>query len=274
MTFKTLLVHLDSLESGEQRLRYAAELAGMFGASVTALYVDNWALWVAASAYGPEFTPAIIDTQRAAADARLLQAKARFERVANESAVVLHWINEEGDTAEKIRAHAAYADLVVVGGCGENDGGEAGVNDRIILGSGRPVLLLPSDVAGVCLKKIVVGWDGSREAARVLSDALPLLQRAGQVSVVTVVSPADAEQRLGDLQKVSAYLRAQGIVAETSLVEVGKSNGESLLAEVERAGADLLLIGGYGHSRWREIFLGGCTRHVLRNAELPVLISH
>lgn len=176
---------------------------------------------------------------------------------------------------------ARAADLVVVAGGGA-DNGEAKITHAyfasLLLESGRPVLVVPPhcDVA-LPPRHVVVGWRPSREATRALHDGLPLLLSAETVDVV-MVEPAGAEpDEEEDLpgMDVVAHLARHGIAANRVVREpLGRSVGSVLLEHAQQSQAQLIIAGGYGHSRLREWAMGGVTRELLNNATLPVLYSH
>lgn len=275
MPVKKLLVHVDHLEAGERRLRTAASIAQLFGASVSALYVDGWVLWASASLYGPEITPALIENQKTVSESQQSQAKENFGRVAAGTRVPMTWLIDEGDPAGRICANARASDLVVMGVV---SGEYPGLLDQVVLGAGRPVLLLPDhpsspDASVFGCKRILVGWNASREAARAMQDALPFLHKAEAITLATVILETEEPEGMSLL---SQYLEAHGLVAETEVIRSAHSrnSGEILLETAASKSVDLLVMGAYGHSRWREIVLGGSTRHVLKHAQLPVLMSH
>jgi nucleotide-binding universal stress UspA family protein len=117
----------------------------------------------------------------------------------------------------------------------------------------------------------MVAWKNAREAARATAAALPLLRSAGRVEVF---SCGDDRATAADAQPLVEYLAWHGIAARPHEAPLQTSIGATLLAAAKHAGATMLVLGGYGHSRWRELVLGGVTRHVLANAEIPVLMSH
>jgi nucleotide-binding universal stress UspA family protein len=136
------------------------------------------------------------------------------------------------------------------------------------------LLLPPNDGTAPLFDAIAIGWDGSRAAARALADALPVCALANTVELVTITGEKDLEGGVAwsDMRR---HLATHGI--EARIVEVpaqGLDAGSALLRHCEGAGADLLVIGAYGHSRLREFALGGATRSVLADAALPVLLSH
>ena len=132
-------------------------------------------------------------------------------------------------------------------------------------------------------KFVTVGWNGGREATRAVHDALPVLQRAKKVSI-TCIDPTDGVWAPqgdwaphGDVPgaDIAHWLARQGVTVEAqSVASAGNSKGDTLLEWAKGQGSDLIVVGGYGHSRVRELLLGGVTRHLLRNAIIPVLMSH
>jgi nucleotide-binding universal stress UspA family protein len=157
----------------------------------------------------------------------------------------------------------------------ETDGFNRSCVQATLFGSGRPVVLLPSQRRRLqALDRIMLAWDYSREAARALADAMPLLGRAREVRVVTVLGEkhVNSHATRGDLEKL---LCAHGLRYSLSNVALdGDDIGPFLMDQAVAADADLLVMGGYGHTRLREFVLGGATRGVLREPLLPVFLSH
>src|SRR5215471_6305021 len=143
--------------------------------------------------------------------------------------------------------------------------------------SGRPILVVPyvgnfADLG----RRVVIGWNASREAARAVNDAMPLLTSAETVTVLTI-DPREGPRAHGELPgaDISLHLARHGVKAEIErTVSADLPVGEVLLSRVADLGADLLVMGAYGHSRARELLLGGATRSLLRSMTLPVLMSH
>lgn len=154
----------------------------------------------------------------------------------------------------------------------EGDEGCAELVQALVFEAGRPVLVLPAEGGEeLRLDKIVVGWDFSRAAARAVADALPLLRRAVDVRIVTVSNDKQLPENVTAPELIE-HLARNGVDARFDLVERGGSVGEALDKASE--GADLLVIGAFGHSRLRDFFLGGATRHMLRKPLLPIFMSH
>lgn len=153
--------------------------------------------------------------------------------------------------------------------------GQSEVVTRAVFDSGRPVLAYRSgDLPKAKLGTIVVAWDGSRSAARALSDALPILARAEKVRVLTVVNEKPAAVA-GLAAEAVRHLRTHAIEAVIDEVDgIGAPIGDSLDAYLARTSCDLLVMGGYGHSRAREFILGGATEHMLHDPKVPLLLAH
>jgi nucleotide-binding universal stress UspA family protein len=157
----------------------------------------------------------------------------------------------------------------------ESDGLFPSGVQAVLFGSGRPVMLLPSHRKPLqWLDRVVVAWDWSREAARALAAALPLIALAKDVRVVTVFGEKHIETTSvrADLEK---YLSAHQVKYSLEQVELeGRSIGEALVGCADRTNADLVVMGAYGHGRVREFVLGGATREILRDPPLPVFLGH
>lgn len=175
--------------------------------------------------------------------------------------------------------HGRYADLCVFGGplADDRTARFAVGFDALLMHSGRPVLLVPEKVkAMVPPRRVVLAWQPRREASRALHDALPWLPRDARVDVV-VVDPEPTALGHGEAPgaDIARHLARHGCHAQVAVVERGvRSTGEAILDHARECVADLLVMGGFSHSRWREQVFGGVTRTVLQGARLPVLFSH
>ena len=174
--------------------------------------------------------------------------------------------------------HAHYADLIVVPSATGADSGVAHEYfTNLLIGSGRPVLVVPpSYQAKARISRAVVAWQPSRECARAVHDALPLLKTAESVDIL-VVDPEIGEFAHGDQPgaDIAAHLAKHGLKVQVYVrLRMGHTIAASILQHAKEVGADLLVAGGYGHSRFREFMLGGVTRDLLCSTHLPVLFSH
>jgi len=179
----------------------------------------------------------------------------------------------EGGFAEEIERRSRICDLIVFGaksGDVEFTNIREGFESALLSGS-RPVLFAPRETTDLPGSRIAIAYDGSATAAHAVTSALPFLERAKELHAFEVT--ADKTTALSDLQE---YLALRGLTAKEHVVDPGpKSTAEALLLAVQAQKCDLLVLGGYGHSRIREFVLGGVTRHVLHHgAPLAVLMAH
>ncbi|HET9735700.1 MAG TPA: universal stress protein [Burkholderiales bacterium] len=276
MTYKTILVHLDPRTRGSEHIGLAFQLAGKFGAHLVGLYapgparIPSYALAEA----GPALRQ-VVEQHRA--DAARNTEKQFRDAAAKHGDARAEWRAAEGDTAAALRLNARYADLVVAAQAEPSDEPETRLlPHEIVLAAGRPVLFVPyAGRFADCGRRVLVAWDGGREAARAVSDALPLLARAESVEV-SVFDPERAgkhgEQPGAD---IALYLSRHGVkVTVHRQSGAGYDVGAQILSRAADAAADLIVMGGYGHARVRELVLGGVTRTILESMTVPVLMSH
>jgi nucleotide-binding universal stress UspA family protein len=177
-----------------------------------------------------------------------------------------------GSELDRLIVQSRRHDLVVVKGGSAKDGG-LGSSDvgRLILGAGRPVLLAPT-VPSRAIRTVVVSWKDTPEAARAVSAAMPILERAKRIFVVTA---GEDEDLRSDQNGIVSHLRWHGLDCETVHVEPrGRSAYDAVLETARTADADLLVAGAYGRSRLSEVVFGGFTEGILEDVSLPVLLFH
>ena len=274
MAIKDLLVHLDETPASATRLQATLTLATSCGAQVTALYLiaEPFLPGMGGRHLPAELLREHLAHGEAEAEAVLASARADAERHGTTLAV----IRASGplDRLPQLLArHARCTDLTIVG---QADLAAHGVDDTALIeaafmDSGRPALVVPRQGPAVLPpRRAIVAWDGSREAARAANDAIPLLQLA---EFVLVVDARDAGDHPG--AELVAHLVRHEVKAELRQVaSSGSGIAEILLAQAHADAADLLVMGGYGHSRLREMMLGGTTRSILEQMSLPVLLAH
>jgi nucleotide-binding universal stress UspA family protein len=180
----------------------------------------------------------------------------------------------KGDAIDETIAAAPYADLVVMGRA--DDESTVGDIASVLAGSGRPVLVAPSPPPENLAPTIAIAWKARPEAARAMGAAMPLLAKAERIVVLTAGEDSDGPRSiLESAERVADHLRWHGLTVETRLVAPGRHTASrSVIDTAHELGADLLVMGGYGHSRLREFVLGGFTRDVLKSCALPVFLSH
>ena len=184
------------------------------------------------------------------------------------------WLDEAPESASFVGSYGRVFDVIVMNRLDANSTRlHNSAIESSLFESGRPILLSPPSPPRQVATNILIAWNCSTEQARAIAFAMPLLQKADRVTVLTVtggtaVSGPSAEQLI-------RYLQRNGIAAEPLTVELdGKNTGEAILATAESLGCNLLIKGAYTQNRLREMIFGGATQHVLANAALPVLLAH
>lgn len=185
------------------------------------------------------------------------------------------WRDVKGSEVETICRQGAVSDILVAAMPAKRiqDPFDAGL-EAALLDSGRPLLLLPSGKSPELKNgNVVIAWNGSAEAARAVTAAMPLLRDAEQVSIFTA---EEGRVEPGMAEELATYLRWHGV--DANVLEHGKNNGvpveDALQTAAQKAGASLLVMGAYTHNRWRELIFGGVTRHMFSQARMPVLMAH
>jgi nucleotide-binding universal stress UspA family protein len=273
-----LLVHLDASPHARHRLELARSIAQTHGAAVTALYAVTPALLVVP--FAPEAGASVANALAQIDADRRAQAHAEFDRSPAAPGVHASWAElEDYPVVPGFVRQAFYADLLVLGQYDPEDSESAGVPfdfpELVMAGSGKPALVLPyAGATGPVGQTILIAWKPTREAARAVSAAVPLLQRARRVHVLTFGETQ--EQVIGAGLDLDGYLKLRGIEPvwhREGGAEPGNV-GDLLLSRAFDLEADLMVMGCYGHSRAREWVLGGTSRTVLRSMTLPVLMAH
>lgn len=266
-----ILVHIDSTPNCAARLELAVRLAQRHGASLTGLYV------ITHQYYQPR--------QQSTAEATAATAQRLFEDSTAGTGVEAHWHSVDWSVigvsvAEIINHHAHYADLVVVGQTlpdAAAKGFPPDLPERLILGAGRPVLVVPYvGTFSTVGERVLVAWKAGRESTRAVSDALPLLKTARQVSLLAVNSSAnygdDGESLCAN---ICLHLKRHGVSANADKVLAATASvGDTLLNRAYEEGFDLLVMGAYAHTPQGTLVLGAVAKHLLKEMTVPVLMSH
>lgn len=179
---------------------------------------------------------------------------------------------ETGSQSAWVAQYGRFADLVVMGR-GLPDEGAAETLEAALMDTGKPLLIAPTAAPASLGRRVVIAWKDTPEAARAVSCALPFIGQAEQVTIVTVLDDADANDESGN-RLLRALRWHNKAVAVRTLARGGASPADVLHREAEALGADLLVMGGYSHSRLREVVFGGFTRRTLGAAAIPVLMAH
>ncbi len=280
MPYKDILVHVEGLGLNADHIETALQLAKRHDAHITGLYV----------LYQPDI-PGYVQAQigaevierqvrRAVEEADL--ALADFEKQAASEGLLHDKILEQGLCEDVLISHTRCADILVVGQNDPDQGqyhGDKSLPDRLILNVGRPVLIVPyagryRDIG----KNVYIAWDGSRPAVRALNDALPILEMAEKVTVLSVNPPGNGQDDTMDETPgagICQHLARHGIKAKADhVISDDVSGADMLLSRAADGGADLIVMGAYGHARWREVVLGGFTQHMLAHMTVPVLMAN
>lgn len=184
------------------------------------------------------------------------------------------WVSGVEDPTRALRREAIGCDLVVVQRHADaRDAGRQPDLADLILRSGRPVLVLPTDGRTVAASRIVVAWKDTREARRAVADALPFLAGADEVLVASVDEGEYGEER-GSLERIVGWLAAHGVQARGEVLPMGSSLSSTIRNTAAAVNADLVVAGGYGHSRFREWFMGGMTQQLLDQQATTLLFSN
>lgn len=273
--YKTLLVPVDGRPRSARSLEVAGPLAARFDAHVVGLYVKQppyVPVWAEAG------TRYLLEIQEKLSAEAEQAAKARFDEGVRAAGIArFEWRSVDGAIADAVALHARYADLVVVNQTDPEAGTRTDFADTVILEVERPLLVVPYAGEFKTLgDNVLVCWNASREAARAVTDALPLLQGARRVTVLSIADKA-APQAYGDVPgaDIALYLARHGVKAEAArTVAAAVDVGNEILSRAFDYGVDLIVMGAYGHSRARQLVLGGATRSILRSMTVPVLMSH
>lgn len=280
MGIREILLHIDAdaeTEGGRKRIAYALSLAEKFDAHVTGLI---FALdpFVPATVLG-EVPISLIDQQRERNEKVARDAAELFRQQAERSGIP-HAVRTnactEGEALQILAAQGRVSDLIVTGQREPDD--KLPIRDILIetalFETGRPSMIVPYIGPGEAkFDSVAVAWDGRREAARAVHDAMPLLKRAKNVEIITVgrIGTAKGEDPGSDLAE---SLARHGLKVSLQHLEGGHNDvANTLLSHAADKGFDLMVMGGYSHSRLREVVLGGATRGILESMTIPVLMS-
>jgi len=279
MGYKTILVHLNDPRRAERLLRASVQMARAFDAHLIGLYVFP------AFRLSPPVPFPIGGSIAGGIAARLREdaerLKALFETATHAQPFASEWrsvTTKRRDPAQIVLEQALAADLVMASQSDPSWDFYPSLDfpERLAIEGVRPVLVVPNqgEMDGPP-KRIVLAWNGKREAARALFDALPLLTQADQVVMLTIDEGSEGRDGALPDSEIAAALVRQGVkVTATRSKALAGSVGSDIRSKAREVKADLIVMGCYGHSRLFEFAFGGATRHMLATADLPVLMSH
>ena len=278
MDYRSLLVHVDDGDAAA-RLQLAAGLARTFAAELAGAYlVPTRELTPFTSAMLPD---SVVEHRLRDSGEAQTRAESRFRETAATHALAnVSWSAPAGRAIDAGILHARYADLCILGQPRGDDPNSAFTSDlvhAVLMHAGRPALVVPyaSAVASVG-ERVLVAWKETRESARAVADAMPFLERAREVVVVSISAAGEenARERLADAD-IAAWLARHGVAAAVRHeVAEDVDAGSLLLSRAADFGADLVVMGAYSRPRLSEMVLGGVTRLMLESTTVPVLMSH
>ena len=277
MSYATVMVCLALDQPNEARLEAACRLAERFDAGIVG---------IAASQFSPplyftsgEQAQNLIDQGQAALKGRMAELEAQLLGAASKRARSVEWRSALDFPARYLLQQARCADIIVSGGSSDafSDPFARATPKDLVMQAGRPLLVVPDTVTAPDLRGVLVAWKDAPEARRAIVDSLPLLRKAENVTVAEIVeaddSRAAARARVRD---VVAWRSRHGVVARELVPE--KNGDRDAVAQLDRIAADVgagvIVAGAYGHSRFRELVLGGMTQHLITQTARCVLLSH
>lgn len=279
MDFKNLLVHLDHSNGCRNRLQTTFGLAQKYAAHITGLFV-------VADYIVPSYIEAqvSVDVMVEVTEKAIAHAQARLEeyqKLAEEAGVSMDAYVLEGQLIPILREHSKYADLLVLGQDDPDDIDNAsyGLADALLFEGGCACLVVPhSGKLAPPGDRVLLTWNASRESARALRDSMPFLSGADTV-VMLSSEPDDDFSGLArghpHADELRRFLESHGIAAISSgISDPDISVTDAIIGQAADMNADLIVMGGYGHARLREIILGGVTRDLLRQTTVPLLLAH
>ena len=277
MTYATVMVSLALDQPNEARLDAAGQIAERFDARIVG---------IAASQFTPplyftsgELAQDLIDEGQASIKKRIGELEVQFRQAVKNRAKHVEWRSAIDFPARYILREARCADIVVTG----TDGGalsdplaQASPKD-LVMQAGRPLLVVPDSASWVDLRSVLVAWKDTTEARRAIADALPMLRKAANVTVAEIPETKDSRSAAASrVRDVAAWLSRHGVSA--SELVANKDDDRDATGQLDGIAADvgagLIVAGAYGHSRFRELILGGVTQHLVTQPARCVLLSH
>ncbi|OWT68118.1 MULTISPECIES: universal stress protein [unclassified Achromobacter] len=278
--YKRIAVHVDRDGAFERRIAAAVGLAQAHNGEVVGVYVQDPPY---VYGYNESLTPtAVLEVQRRLINDERQQVQRTFEHLTASAGVPNSWSSVEGLRDVELAVQARSSDILILSQPDADFSRRSSIEpyqlETVIMTAGRPVIVVPYD-GGLAdpVERVLICWDGGREAAQAVADAAPFLGRAKEIVVLSL--DQDLVPRTGNRSAVGgleAYLRAHGYVAPKAVFgsSDGVGIGNAILNTASDHGADLIVMGLYGHSRAREWILGGASREILATMTVPVLFAH
>ena len=275
MSFQTIMVHLQLGHSNAAVLQAAKHIAQSCNATVIGVAVGQQTLMI----YGQSYNLVdFFDREQAMLEQKIDAEEALFRAAFKDHAKPVKWLSTVTmePAVDYVVAHASSVDLIITGATlsdfyeGPNYANAGG----IVMQSGRPVLAVPVNAQTFKLDNMLVGWKESREARRAIADAIPLLKLATQVTVFEIVAKDHKEGAAKRLNDVVIWLNSHGVAAKAVISTATDTDAAQFISIAKKHHADIVILGAYGHSRFREWVLGGITNELLQNAQFNAFLSH
>lgn len=290
MAVKKIFVPIQNADTAETALKTAIAIARRHKAHIDVLHIRQRPNVPAGGYYpvGVIFVDEHLAELKEALDAEATRLKEIFDRVVkaenvavvasaahrDDAGATASWRDQQGILPFDLSAAARVADVIVFGRAAADLGyPDANLIEEAIFQSGRPVLIVPPGKFERTPRRILVAWNGGREAARALAGAMPLFEETDAALVLSIGNmPSDLEGP----EKAAELLRLHGVKAEAArrATSGDRPAEEELLAAAREWNADLIVMGAYSHSRWRELVLGGFTRKLLKQWDFPLFLAH
>jgi nucleotide-binding universal stress UspA family protein len=269
--YATLLVHAEPGPTGSGRVAAAAALAQDLDAHLIGLGAETFeTISDPGGVYGSGEWLVLLQEQT---NNNLQAAETAFRNAA--AGIDFEWRSAQDFPNRAMARTARAADLLIASPRARASTTSSVDPAELAMTAGRPVLLVPERASRLEAKTVVVAWKDTREARRALADALPFLLRADDVLVQAVCEPDENDSALFETGDVVAALKRHGVAARASVVHAhGRDVAGALARAADRAKADLIVAGAYGHSRAREWLAGGVTRELMQHPPCFVLFSH
>lgn len=277
MTYATVMVSLALDQSNEARLQVAGELAERFEASLVGVGAGQFAppLYFTDGAEAQS----LIDQEEAFIKTRLADLEAQFRAATQNRGGRVEWRSAVDYPTRFVLAQARCADIIVSGGHSPafSDAFALASPSDLVMQAGRPLLVVPDKATWLDLRIVLIAWKDTPEARRAVVDALPMLRKARDVAIVEIPERDDDRSAvMAGVTDVAAWLARHGITATAHVSEAvrGKTAAAQLEQVASDVGAELIVAGAYGHSRFRELILGGVTEYLVTQSARSVLLSH
>ena len=277
MQIRSILVTLAAGSSAQSVTGGAVIMARALQARLLGLHVIDIVPF--AHYLAPDTPAEVIELQHEKLLADAKQTEATFKQICKEAQIDAQWMCVEGSTHHLVEHYSRYNDLVCVSAPTATEDSFASLpkGEDLVFSTGRPVLLIPEAFDAQSIgQHVTIAWNGSREAAIAISNAMPILSTADRVSVVCLIDGDIDEAQARNLgEDMRRYLAQHDIMAQEQVLDAGNIEPAQYLHDWARVeGSDLLVMGAYGHARIREFILGGATRWSVRHSTIPVLMTH